>query len=170
MWTLWTIALSAPAFLSSPLAHTTAVPEDNVVMLRLEDVHPLQGGYNIVVLDSGTALCQVVGRKEDVPGLYEKRYRTDVSSESMRQLTRASIAAVAAEPQRPRPGLADEPRPIITAVFRSGKSMRLVKWAHDRYPPFDEIYAGLLSEVERAQRGSPIYEGPYDAHWLPHPP
>lgn len=163
---LWRIALSAPLCLSSQPTYPTTVQEDNVVLLRLEDVHPLQGGQNIVLLEDGTALCQVVTWKKAVSGLYERRHRSEVSSEVMRHLTQAWIAAVAAEPPTPRPGVADEARPAITAVFKSGKSKRLFKWAHDQYPPFDEIYAGLLSEVERAQRTFPIYEGPYNAHWL----
>ena len=135
--------------------------------LGLEDVHPLQGGQNVVLLDDGTEFCQVVTWNRDVSGLYEKRYRTEASSEVMRHLIQTSTAAVSAEPQRPRAGLADEPRPVITAVFKSGKSLRLSKWAHDQYPPFDEIYAELLNEVARAQRTTPIYEGPYEAHGLP---
>ncbi|MEP7151917.1 MAG: hypothetical protein ABI856_09425 [Nitrospira sp.] len=142
------------------------MPEDKLVQLQLDDVHPLHGGQNMVISSDGTALSQIVVWRKDLSRLYEVRYKTRISPEVMGDLARLSKAAAAAEPPTPRAGFPDEPRPTITATFQSQKSLRLLKWANDQYPKFDSIYAVLLGQLERARHTTAIYEGPYDPRGL----
>ncbi|HET6676354.1 MAG TPA: hypothetical protein VFG71_13500 [Nitrospiraceae bacterium] len=144
--------------------------DDTLVTLRLDDVHLLHGGQNIMIWSDGTELFQLVARRQDASGLYEKRYKLVISSEGMRHLTQVLIMAAAAEPPTTRHGFPDEPRPMITATFLSGISLRLSKWADDKHREFDGLYAALLSEIDKGQQTTPIYEGPYDPHWLPDRP
>ena len=154
-------------FLFAYPGHAMTMPEDKLVKLRLDDVHPLHGGQNIVISSDGTALSQVVVWRKNLSRLYEIRYKTGISPEVMGDLARLSNAAAATEPPTPRAGFPDEPRPTITATFKSQKSLRLSKWAHEQYPKFDSVYAVLLGEIEKARRTTPIYEGPYDPRGLP---
>ena len=130
----------------------------------------IAGGQNIALLGDGTGLCQIVAWRRGASKLYEKRYRIGISRDAMRHLTRVSLLAASTESHTPRVGSPDEPRPVIAAIFRSGRSVRLSKWAHDSLPVFDSIYTALLTEVRKAQQTTPVYEGPYDPHWLPNQP
>lgn len=150
--------------------HTKTMPADTLVTLRLDDVHLLHGGQNIMIWSDGTELCQLVARRKDGSGLYEKRYKLVISPEEVRHLTQVLIIAAAAEPPSPGPGFPDEPRPMITATFLSGKSVHLSKWAHDKHREFDGLYAALLNEIDKAKPTTPMYEGPYDPYWLPDRP
>ena len=163
---LWGIGLCAFFLLAYP-GHAITMAEDRLVKLRLDDVHPLQGGQNIMIWSDGTVLCQVAAWRKDASRLYEMRYKTGISPEAMRHLTRLSTVAAATGPPTPGPGFPDEPRPMITATFMLGRSLRLSKWAHEQNPKFDGVYAALLAEIEKARQTTPIYEGPYDPHWLP---
>jgi hypothetical protein len=142
------------------------MPEDKLIKLRLDDVHPLHGGKNMVISSDGTALSQIVTWRKDLSRLHEVRYKTSMSPEVWGDLAKLSNAAAAADPPTARPGVPDEPRPTITATFESQKSVRLLKWANDDHPKFDSIYSVLMGQIEKARRTSPIYEGPYDPRGL----
>ena len=162
---LWRMGLCALVLFTYP-GHAMTMTEDTLVKLRLDDVHPLHGGQNMVIWSDGTALSQVVAWRKDLSRLYEVRYKTGISPEVIGALTRLANAAAATEPPTPRAGFPDEPRPTITATFKSQKSLRLLKWAHQQYPKFDSVYAVLLGEIEKARHTTPIYEGPYDPRGL----
>ena len=143
------------------------MPEDKLVKLRLDDVHPLHGGQNIVIWSDGTALSQVVVWRKNLSRLYEIRYKTGISPEVMGDLARLSNAAAATDRQRLALAFQTNRGRQITATFKLQKSLRLSKWAHEQYPKFDSVYAVLLGEIEKARRTTPIYEGPYDPRGLP---
>ncbi|HJR75364.1 MAG TPA: hypothetical protein VJ805_00250 [Nitrospiraceae bacterium] len=162
---LWRIGLYA-LFLFAYPGDAITIPKDKLVKLRLDDVHPLHGGQNIVIWNDGTALSQVVTWRKDLSRLYEIRYKTGISPDVMGHLARLSNTAVT-EPLPPRAGFPDEPRPAITATLMLRKSIRLSKWAHEQYPKFDSVYTALLAETEKARKTTPIYKGPYDPRGLP---
>ncbi len=161
----WCIALCALWVVAYPGAAMT-MQEDKLIKLRLDDVHPLHGGQNMVISSDGTAMTQVVTWRKDLSKLHEVRYKTSMSPEVMGDLTKLSNAAADSEGPSPRAGLPDEPRPTISATFQSQKSFRLLKWANDQYPKFDRIYAVLLGQIEKARNTTPVYEGPYDPRGL----
>jgi hypothetical protein len=66
-----------------------------------------------------------------------------------------------------RAGVPGEARPSITIRLASGETRTVAKWANDKHPDFDAIYHWLLEQIQKAQQGKPVYEGPYDPRWKP---
>jgi hypothetical protein len=142
--------------------------EDNVQTVILRDVQPLFGGRKLYLSGDGNGVCQIVVRKREATGLYEKRFGVTLSPDARR-----SLANLIKEHSffeifiKERAGLPDEARPAITITLVSGQSLRVTKWANDKNPDFDPIYDALLEQIRLAQAGTPIYEGPYDPRWVP---
>jgi|SRR5208282_5140514 len=88
----------------------------------LHDVQGLRGGHAIWAADDCTASVQVVGRPPaGQSGLWEKRYKTKLTAEQWAEVERlvgAHHLLTARVPERP--GVPDEPHPIIVVVPKTG--------------------------------------------------
>jgi len=133
----------------------------------LHDVQGLGGGHAIWAAEDRTALVQVVGEPPaGQRGLWEKRYKIKLTAEQWAEVERlvgAHHLLTAKVPERS--GVPDEAHSIIVVVTRSGATVKVRKWANDKHPDFDPVYAYLLglcrSEAEL------VREGKFDWGWRP---
>ena len=152
----------------SGISHAGTMNEDRFKTMMLKDVHALHGGQNFYLRADGKGFCQVVSWETKTSNLYERRYRIAVSHDWMERLTNLMGSPAFSSPSSPaRPGVPDEAKPSISIAFVSGRIIDVSKWANDKYPAFDQIYAVLLAEVRIAQQDEPVYEGKYDSRWAP---
>ena len=133
----------------------------------LQDVQGLFGGHAIWAAEDRTAIVQVVGPPPaGQSGLWEKRYKNTLTAEQWSEVERLVGAHRMATVKMPeRPGVPDEAHPIIVAVLKAGGMAKVRKWANDKHPDFDPVYAYLLG-LCRA-RGELVREGVFEWEWRP---
>ncbi|MFO0929176.1 MAG: hypothetical protein U0736_19495 [Gemmataceae bacterium] len=135
----------------------------------LHDVQGLYGGHAMWAAEDRTAIVQLVGPPpRGHSGLWERRYRTKLTAEQWAEVERL-VGAYCLPSTRTvdRSGMPDEGRPIIVVVPRAGAAVRVSKWANDRHPDFDPVYAYLL-DLCRAT-GELVREGAFEWEWRPMP-
>lgn len=130
----------------------------------LHEVHGLFG-HAIWAAEDRTAFVQVVGLPPaGHSGLWEKRYKTTLTAEQWVEVGRlVGVHRLAAVKVPERPGVPDEAHPIIVVVPESGGTVKVRKWANDKHPDFDPVYAYLLA-LCRAE-GMLVREGAFEWEW-----
>jgi hypothetical protein len=150
-----------------PIAPSTPGPPVPLKSFVLHDVQGFFGGQSLWVCEDRTAFVQVVR----VPppgqsGLWEKRYKTTLTPEQWAEMERLVGAHQLLTARMPdRPGIPDESHPIIAFDTRAGETVRLGKWAGDKHPGFDPVYAYLLGLCKPT--GELIHEGEFVGGWKP---
>lgn len=129
----------------------------------LLDVQGLWGGRNLWVSADGITVCQVVGKGCGSATRYGFTLTPDQAA-ALAGIVEKHKALVIKT--KDRPGLPDEARPIIFAKI-DGKERAAAKWANDKCPDFDPVYALLLAIAETAKNGTQQAAGPYDWDWRP---
>jgi hypothetical protein len=131
--------------------------------LVLRDVQPLFGGQDVYLDGSGDCILRAVDK-----GLKEKRYRLKLAAEESQALRRMCIRADLAYLEiQERPGVPDEAHPEISLTSAAGETRKVAKWANDKVPAFDKVYALLAGMAKRTADLKPEFEGPYDPAWKP---
>ena len=133
--------------------------------LVLRDVQPLFGGRDVYLDGSGDCILRAVDK-----GLQEKRYRLKLAAEESQALRRMCIRADLAYLEiKERQGVPDEAHPEISLTSAAGETRKAAKWANDKVPVFDKVYALLAGMAKRTADLKPEFEGPYDRDWKPEP-
>jgi hypothetical protein len=146
-------------------ANPGPVPLAEVV---LHDVQPLHGGQDLWVGADGAAFAQVVGppKRPEAPGLWASRYRLRLTPAQVCELERLVGAHDFFHVRTAgRPGIPDEPRPLIYVRSKADAAAAAMKWAGDRHPDFDPVYEYLLGLLDGEKEE--IGEGAYDGGWRP---
>jgi hypothetical protein len=131
--------------------------------LVLRDVQPLFGGRDVYLDGSGDCILRAVDK-----GLQEKRFRLKLAAEESQALRRMCIRAdLAYLAIQERPGVPDEAHPEISLTSAAGETRKAAKWANDKVPAFDKVYALLAGMAKRTADLKPEFEGPYDPAWKP---
>jgi len=126
-------------------------------------VQPLFGGQDVYLDGSGDCILRAVDK-----GLQEKRYRLKLAAEESQALRRMCIRADLAYLEvKERPGVPDEAHPEISLTSAAGETRKVAKWANDKVPAFDKVYALLAGMAKRTADLKPEFEGPYDPAWKP---
>lgn len=133
----------------------------------LYDVQGLFGGQSLWAAEDRTAVVQEVGPPPPgKSGLWEKRFTLKLTDEQWAEVERVVGAHPFGPPKPPaRPGVPDEPRPIINVITKAGVKSKAEKWVNDKDPDFDPLYDYLLSLCRTDAR--PVWEGAYDWTWRP---
>ncbi|MCX5675739.1 MAG: hypothetical protein NTX87_12095 [Planctomycetota bacterium] len=131
--------------------------------LVLRDVQGLFGGQDVYLDGSGDCILRAVDK-----GLKEKRFRLKLAAEESLALRRMCIRADLAYLEiKERPGVPDEAHPEISITSAAGETRKVAKWANDKVPAFDKVYALLAGMAKRTADLKPEFEGPYDPAWKP---
>lgn len=129
----------------------------------LLDVQGLWGGQNVFLQADGSAVVQIVSQ-----GMREKRYELKLDAAKVAEfeklLARHDFFIIKI---KERPGIPDEAHPEIAVRLASGQERKVMKWAGDKHPDFDPLYAWLLAVAESAKAGKPVFEGAFDWKWRP---
>ena len=133
----------------------------------LHDVEGMFGGHTIWAAEDRTAFIQVVGPPPTGrSGLSEKRYKIKLTAEQWAEVERLVGAHhLLTAKMAGRPGVPDEAHPVIVVVTRAGATAKVRKWANDKHPDFDPVYAYLL-RLCRA-KGELVREGAFEWEWRP---
>jgi hypothetical protein len=141
-------------------------PDDQMrARIVLDDVHGLWGGRQVWVQANGPAGGRALVRRVPVPG-HEQRSVVPVSADEVQGLLEAVLASDFLSIRfEPRPIVPDETHAVITLTNRRGECASVAKWARDRHPGFEAVYAALLAL--EARPGRLVFEGPFDPDYAP---
>jgi len=164
------IAIGGLIFLSLLAGCKWERPPGPPVPLKSFVLHNVQGffgGHAIWVAEDKTAIVQIVSpAPSGQSGLQEKRYKTKLTDAQWTEVERLVGAHHLLTTTVPdRAAVPDEGRPTIVLVTRAGPTTKVRKWANDKHPDFDPVYAYLL-ELCRAH-GEPVREGAFHWEWRP---
>jgi len=138
------------ALLIAPFVSRAADPKPAAaVIVRLDDVQGLWGGQTLVLDAEGNLFVRKVAPKRG--GLNEQRYHLKLPPDELSALlTFIPASGILDYRERKRSGVPDEAYPRITLTLPNQKEFAANKWANDKSPNFDKLYARLLLLVERA--------------------
>jgi hypothetical protein len=162
--------VSLLAFVASLVAGCNAAeqsrPPVKLTSFVLADVQGLSGGQAIWATHDGTAFVQLVGHEAGQNGLWERRYKRQLTPAQWGDVERLVAAHNLLGIKMPqRPGVPDEAHPTISLVTQSGTAVSVGKWANDKHPDFDQVYEYLLSLCR--PEGELLREGAFDWVWRP---
>ena len=131
--------------------------------LELHDVHGLWGGRTCFVWGTGRVVAQIAPLPQ-----HEDRYATTVPPEVIVRLVMTLIEADFVSlrfPQRPRQP--DEACPGVLVVNPAGERRQVRKWASDPHAGFEAVYQALCKLADQARLGECLYQGPFEAAFVP---
>jgi hypothetical protein len=130
--------------------------------VALRDIQGLFGGQDVYVDGSGDCIVRLVEKGN------EKRFSLKLAQEEAAALRRMCIRSDLADLKiKERPGVPDEAHPEISLTSAAGETRKAAKWANDKVPAFDKVYAVLVGISKRTADLKPTYEGKYDPAWKP---
>jgi hypothetical protein len=151
-----------------PQMQSTQPPSDAAFyrQIVLRDVQGLYGGRNIYVFPDGRVVAQIVTPTET--GLHERRFNMMLTKDQQESLRRLLSQHSLSRIHIPlHPGIPDQARPEITAIYSDGTAITVAKWDDDRHPDFDALYDHLLYFTRQTEKMKPVWEGRYDHEWQP---
>lgn len=134
----------------------------------LYEVQGLFGGRAIWATDDRKAFVQRAGPPpKGHSGLWEKRYEVKLTTEQWTEVERLVGAhnLLTARVLPERHGVPEETRPTIMVVTKAGITTKVRKWANDKHPDFDPVYAYLLDLCNA--EGHLVREGEFESGWRP---
>lgn len=156
---LTTAVLCLLSLLAAPPASRAAEPKPSgAIILRLDDVHGLWGGHTVVLDADGNVFVRKVRRPD------EQRHHLKLPADELAGML-AFIASCGIRDYREhaRPGVPDEAHPRITVTLAGQEKITAAKWANDKVPEFDKLYARLLQLAERAVKTPAYLKQPFDS-------
>lgn len=133
------------------------------IRVELRDVHGLWGGQTCFVWGTGRVVAQIASAPQ-----HEDRYAATVAPGEIVRLVMALIETDFVSITFPvRSGVPDEASPTVIVSSPAGERRQVRKWASDQHAGFDSVYQLLRQFVSQAQLGDRLYQGPFDAAYVP---
>ncbi|MCX5683629.1 MAG: hypothetical protein NT049_08095 [Planctomycetota bacterium] len=128
--------------------------------VALRDIQGLMGGQDVYLDGSGDCIVRIAAKGN------EKRFSLKLAQEEVAAVRRMCIRSDLADMKiKERPGVPDEAHPEISLTSAAGETRKVAKWANDKVPAFDKVYAVLVGISKRTAELKPTYEGKYDPAW-----